>query len=201
MPVLLTTLDRVKRRGAYPDSEKHDMLLGEVIAEVSDDAETFMARHVRQTSRTEVYRMKLHNHVLALKGAPVVTVTSVKYSRSRDISNSTALDTASYNVNLEEGTIEFRNDMPFSPGYVEVVYEGGMVVAATDDDVPAAFIAAFPAVAGALDQEVVERVRRMKNPSGSVMTKSGGMVQQQRDVMLLSDVRRRLNYHKRRRWT
>jgi hypothetical protein len=199
MPVLLTTIDRVKRRGAFSEKETNDTLLNELIAEVSADAEEFMGRHVWQTERTEVYRVSLHQHMLSLKGSPIVSVTSVKYARSRDFTGVSALDTANYNADLELGMIEFRENMPFAPGYVEVVYEGGMVAAATEAVVPAAFIAAHPDLAGALDQEIVERVRRMRNPSGSVMTKHG-MTQQQRDLMLLRDVKRRLARHKRRRW-
>lgn len=199
MPVLLTTIHRVKRRGAYNAKNNDDVLLNELIAEVSADCEEFMARHVWQTSRTEVYRLELHKHLLSLRGAPVAVVESVKYHTSNDFTGITAMDPASYNVDLELGTIEFRNDTPYAPGYVEVVYTGGMSAAATEAEVTAQFISDFPHLAGAVDQEIVERVRRMRNPSGSVQTKNG-MVQQQRDLMLLADVKRRFAYHKRRRW-
>lgn len=198
--VLLTTIDRVKRRGAFSDKETNNDLLNELIAEVSADAEEFMARHVWQTARTEVYRVNLHQHQLSLKGAPATAVTSVKYAKSTDFTGIAALDTVNYNVDLTLGTVEFRQDMPYSPGYVEVAYTGGMVAATTEADVPEAFVAAFPHLAGAADQEVIERFRRMRNPSGSVVTKGGGMVQQQRDLMLLRDVKRRFAYWKRRRW-
>lgn len=198
MVIKLTTRDRVKRRGSIQGAQL-DEFLDELILEVSQDAQEYLARHIWTTARTEVYELQAHNHTLSVKGAPIQTVTSVKYASTRDFSAVSALSAAQYEVDEEGGTIYFRYDTPFSPGFVQVVYDGGMVTASSEEAATDSFVAQYPVLAAAVDKQVIEEHRRKGVQTGTVLHR-GSQVQQNRQLGLLDDVRRRLDFHRRRGW-
>lgn len=195
---LLTTVERVKRRGSIK-TDDDDQLLEELIAEVSADAEDYIGRHIQSTLRTESYRITQHEHVIALRGYPVASVASVKvHSRNDDWANVAVLDTTLWVLDDEAGTIYIRTSTEWSPTFVQVIYTGGFVTASGNEvaTITNNFVASYPHVAGALDQEVVERLRRRKRAAAGQIVNKGAMVQMQTDIGLLRHTRRLLRFLK-----
>jgi hypothetical protein len=198
--VNLTTRDRVKRR-ADIQGDKQDLLIDELVAEVSADVETFLGRHIVATARTEVYRLHAHQHTFSVKGAPITDQPTLKY-HMRDLQWADVgdQDTTQFHTDRTRGQVYLRFNTPYSPGYAQIVYTGGMIAEDADPDAQlSAFIAAYPQLAGAVDQQVVEILRRRRNPTGSLSVR-GSSVVNQGELGLLRDVRRRLDQFRRRRW-
>jgi hypothetical protein len=192
VPSLLTTKDRVKRRASILTQE-YDILINEVVAEVSDDCERYMGRYVERTARTETFEIRAHQQVFRVRGYPITDVSEVKVANNtNDWANVSALDASLYNYTSTNGVFRLRSLTEYDPGFVRVTYTGGMVSGGDAEAVTEAFVTAYPAVAGAVDQMIVEILRRAKSPTGAVMFK-GSMVQQFKELGLLNDVRRRLN--------
>lgn len=200
MVTRLTTLDRCKRRAAIRGQED-DTLILEVLDEVCADVETYVGRHVQRMGRTETYRLRAFENVIKLVGYPVDSISEVKYhDRTDEWADVTATDAELYTLDSDTGTLRLRNETPYHPGYARVTYTGGLVAASGDDadTVTAAFIAAYPNIAGAVDQQIVEVLRRRKTPTGSVQF-GRSQSSQRYEMGLLRDVRRRLNTLKRMR--
>jgi hypothetical protein len=199
MPVIdLTTRDRVKRRYSINGAQT-DQLIDELIQEVSADVTRYLGRHIWTTSRTEVYEIGSHDHYVSLRGAPIESVTSVTYHSSRDFSSATALSASAYDINNDEGTIFIRVSTPFSPGFVQVVYSGGLVTASSEDAATASIVTEYPDIAGAVDKQVIEEHRRRLAQTGTVVVR-GSQTQQFVALGLMPDVKRRLDFFRRRVW-
>jgi len=199
--VNLTTKERVKRRMDIK-GDTLDELIDELIAEVTADFEDFLGhRHIWSQERTEVYRLRAHQHTFSVDGAPVSSVTSLKYqSRDSDWASLDALDETNYRIDTTLGQVYLRGNTPFSPGFAQIVYTGGMVTPGTDDtESTAAFIAAHPSLAGAADQQVVEILRRRKMPTGSTQLGKASS-RQAVELHMLAIVKQRLSRYRRRRW-
>lgn len=170
--VNFTTKEKVKARRGLTGAE-NDSVIDELIAEVSDFGETFMNRHTLELQRSsEIYELPAGKRYLWLRGYPLVSVTSVKYSTSRSFSNVTALATDSYDAIAETGEIYFRPAAIgswHSPGFVEVTYRGGMAVDT------AAFIIAYPSISGAATLEVINRFNRRLSPEGNLKALDTGV--------------------------
>jgi len=100
-----------------------------------------------------------------------------------------------YETDSESGELFLRGPTPYSPGFVQVTYTGGMVTGATAAALTAAFVAAYPALAGAVDQQIIEYLRRINAGTGSIGFK-GSYVQQFDQLGLLKDVHRRFSRHR-----
>lgn len=172
MGVAFTTKERVKaRRGLSGTTE--DAVIDELIAEVSDFGEQFLNRHTLEVQRTgEVYELPAGNRYLWLRGFPIVSVTSVKYATTRSFGQVDALPTDSYDAIVETGELYFYPEAFArwtSPGFVEVSYRGGMAVDT------AAFMAAYPSIAGAATAEVINRYNRRFGPEGNLKSLDTGI--------------------------
>ena len=178
----LTTAARVYSilgLGASPSAEAVARV-AEFIATVSADAELHMGRHVQSGfKRTEVYHVPRGWRLLALRGAPIASISTVRTSTTRDFSASELL-TANEHYILEDerGTLRFVVDLDqlsigavrhaIAPTYVQVSYDGGM---AADTD---AFVAAYPALAGAVDLQVAYLYKRSDQAAGDEPTGKTG---------------------------
>jgi hypothetical protein len=185
----LTTLDRVKRRAGIKGQED-DQLILEVIDEVSDDLEAYLGRHIQELPRTEIYRVHYHTHLVRLVGYPVADLTQVKYHlRADEWDSVTAMNTDLYTLDADTGTIRIRPETPYDPGYLQVIYRGGLVGSSGDDaeTLTASFVSGYPR-------------RRRKAPTGSLrMGRSMVNHTESEFSGLLPDVRRRFNSIKRRK--
>lgn len=170
-------------------SNAADAQITALIPAVSEFAETYLNRYTQTALRTQVYEVKPTQPYLWLQGFPIVSVTSIKLSSSRDFSTSDALDVTSYDVLTESGQIYFRPaalSKMAGPCFAQLVYTGGMAVDTT------AFLAAFPRIANGAASEVINRLNRAKNPEGNVSFGPTGGVAYQKQLQPLDDFKNAL---------
>ena len=131
--------------------------LDRLISGVSAQFETLMDRWTEEKARTVVRDVEQGQELFSLKGYPITSVASVKFSATRDFASATAWSTDLFQVHLadaEEHTIWFESVGAIGRAVMQVAYTGGM---GTNT---AAIMAAFPDVAHAAALEVVDLFQR-----------------------------------------
>lgn len=186
----LTTAARVNARRGQ-DATLDETLIGTLITEVSDDVETYLQRHTQSTARTEVFELDYAQDDFRLTGYPVTNVSSVAVSVDLDFAASEILSASSYFLRSDVGRLHLIAPATAQPTYVQVNYTGGMAADTT------AFVAAFPAIAGAVEAAVIEMLARADQPGVSETRLRDGGVTYQAAVNMLPLLRRRLDQHKR----
>lgn len=189
-----TTTTRVKALGGWDAGDtQHDAVLDRLIDSYSQEFERRLDRVVEVAVQTDVRRIKRGKRTLSLRAVPLSAApTSIKYNDTLDFSVATALvENTDYVVDLTEGLIEFLFAPTMTVGWMQIVYTGGM---AADT---AAFIAAYPALAEAIDAQVVYHYRRRDYPGGS-RTVEGGSTSFESELNILKGVERALLQYRRR---
>ena len=168
-----------------------DAVIARLIDSVSQMARDYMGRELLAASYTEVLPLRARRRYVTLKAFPLTSVTSVKYASSRDFTNVTAMDAAGYQVLLPQGQIYLAGlSTWFEPGFLQIVYAGGMAADTT------AFMAAFPRISVAADDEVIARLNRRLVPDGSPQA-LGSSVAYQDELKPLTDFYAALDPHRR----
>jgi len=170
--VNFTTREKVKLRRGLTGVEL-DPIIDDLIAEVSDFGEGYLQRHTLSEQRTsEIYILEAGKRYIWLRGFPLTSVTTVKYSASRSFATVDALPIDSYEALAETGELHLLREA-FSywhaPGFVEISYRGGMAVDT------AAFMVAYPAISGGATAEVINRLNRRMSPEGNLRTLDTGL--------------------------
>lgn len=155
----LTTAERVKLLIAAQGDMTETMQseLDAVIATVSGAVERYMGRLALRTARTEYHDAELNATRIGLRAYPVTTLTSVYLDTEQAFGSSALLTSSDYYSPLfnESGLLVFKFPLTVcGPDAIKVTYTGGM---ATDTD---AFIAAYPDLAGAVDQQAAHEWSR-----------------------------------------
>lgn len=169
----LTTLTRVKTSLGGISSSAYDTLLSQIITDVSARFERYMRRQVYQTTVTKTFPLSQLSTVITLDAAPVTSITSIKYaSHPSDFAATTAMDTDNYVLeDSAAGHVRFLVQTPLNdrrrPGYVQIVYVGGMAASVGD------FIAAYPDITRAADVQCGYEFQRRNTPGGNVTTEAG----------------------------
>lgn len=187
----LTTAASVNaRRGrAATDDEA---LIGDLIAELSADVLAYLNRHTEAVSRTELYTLEYDQRNFRLRGFPVTSVAAVSMSTDIDFVAGEILAADAYQVDLATGRIHLTGiAAPYEPTYIQVQYTGGM---AADT---ASFRTAFPDIAGAVDAQVIELLKRSDSPGVTETRLRDGGVSYEGAVNLLPLLKRRLDQHRR----
>jgi len=146
----LTTEARVREYVDY-DGEYTvgaSTFLGKLITLYSYAAAKYLNREVSAATHTEYFDVD-GNNVFVLKGATVSAISAVYVSAARDWDNETAEDSDNYTYDPTAGII-YLDGISLPQGFrtVKVVYVGGMATNTTT------FIAAYPDIAEAMDEQV-----------------------------------------------
>jgi len=199
-----TTRARVKTLLGIANADvSQDSLIDQLITSVSERFDAEMRRHSLQTSRVEVYPIKLSRRLVTLKGAPVngaVTFT-IKLNDTTDFTTATTLvrnddyvleDTAGVVRLVSQGTPFTAGSMarPILPYYIQVTYTGGLATTTAN------LIASYADLAQACDLQVAYLHRRRTTPGGNV-TMGESSTQFTKDYQFLEEVRYTLNRYKR----
>lgn len=173
MVLALTTVARVRELARIVDTTAGiDTILTDLISEVSQQAEDFLGRHLSVERRTEVLSVKPNHQHVSLRGMPITSVSSVKYSASLNFTDVEVLDAACYDVRNKLGQIYLRFGAigtQFNPAWLEVQYSGGMATS-TDD-----FRTNYPRLEMAVRREVVNRFNRREHPEGEIKAFEAGV--------------------------
>jgi len=199
-----TTRARVKTLLGIANADvSQDSLIDQLITSVSERFDAEMRRHSLQTSRVEVYPIKLSRRLVTLKGAPVngaVTFT-IKLNDTTDFTTATTLvrnddyvleDTAGVVRMVSQGTPFTAGSMarPILPYYIQITYTGGLATTTAN------LIASYADLAQACDLQVAYLHRRRTTPGGNV-TMGESSTQFTKDYQFLEEVRYTLNRYKR----
>lgn len=192
----LTTLTRVKEvLGGLSGVTTEDAILGQLIAGVSARVAAELDREVQVGTLTEVLDAQVGQKAFPLRGYPVTSITSVKedtYDGSFGASAAT-LASSYYRVNKRNGLLSLVDwSVTGEPASIQVVYVGGM---AADT---AAFVAAFPDIANAVDLQVAMLHRRRTTIGTSSVAMQGATVQFATDrIEFLPELRDAVHRHRR----
>lgn len=161
----LTTADRlIAVMGEQNYQAEWATFLKQLISGVSAQVEKALRRHVPQIERTTQIDVTRHSSSVSLKGYPITAVAQIDNDSSRAYASGTEVDTDLYYVDLAAGIITFDYELEWGPGALKVQYTGGMAAGADDDEKTAAFIAAFPDLVFAVDEQVKYQFMRRDNP-------------------------------------
>lgn len=175
-------------------SAADDALVDVLVQRVSADIGQFLRRHIRRAARTEEYRVPRHSHVVQLSGVPVdeALTFEVRYSSDRSYP-ADPLSAAQYVLHPEGGWIELLMSTPYQPGYVQVVYTGGMAADLNDlDSKPE-----FRPIVHAATMQVAYLYARRDSLGGSLQLREGVKALSVGEYGLLEDVRRILGRYRR----
>lgn len=189
----LTTLARVKAWGGFTTTQ-HDALMSSLITAVSAEAEKFLNRHVEQLARTEQFDVKRGIQHIFLPGFPVLAAPAlqVRNNQSRDFTGAAIAVTNNYFLDLRRGIIKFdRYELVTGPGVVQVIYTGGMATSV------AAFIAAYPNLANAVDMQISFMVRRRDSFGTVSFNAEGGSISLEAPLEWINPARTALNDERR----
>lgn len=151
----LTTTARVASRvkpGMTTLGTNDDLLVAQMITDVSGQAERYLDRHTLTTSRSEYLDVRADQTAWRLKGYPVTALTSVIYDPEQAFDAADALDDDEYDDPTLEAAGVLTMPQPFDSTdrkALKVTYTGGMGAST------AAFISAYPEIAMAVEMQVV----------------------------------------------
>lgn len=190
----LTTKERVKVHGEAGGQKwgtSSDDQLDAIIAGYSADFERMLDRIVLAAAQTETFDVDRGQRVFSLKAYPVTAVTSIINDTER-LFTGDALATTEYSLNLATGLLQVDQAylLP-GPGVLQVIYTGGMALTT------AAFITAFPALAFAMDLQVLHHYQRRNSLGATSLSAGQGNVSFQGPLKLLPTVLATIKAHRR----
>lgn len=172
----LTTTTRVKARITVDASDvQYDALLSSLIARASAEAERIMNRKAEAISRTAQFDVSVSMRSLSLPAYPVSSITTIWNDRERDFGNETTIATADYYSDDAAGLVYFEVALAPGPGVLKITYTGGMGAST------AAFIAAYPDIAEAIDERVAQLWQRRDEIGLTGVTGAQGSVSRVND--------------------
>jgi hypothetical protein len=161
----LTTQERlIAVMGETNYQAEYAKFLSQIITGVSKSVEKELRRHAEAVERTVQIDVNRHSTSISLKGYPITSVSTIQNDPSRVYPVGTSVDPVLYYVDLEAGIISFDFELLWGPGAAKVTYTGGMAAGADEATRRAAFIAAYPDLVMAIDQQIYYLWSRRDNP-------------------------------------
>lgn len=166
----ITTVARVKTQLTGISGSSEDAFIQEIITGLSGYFERYMRRVLLKQTYTKEIRLRRWKQIVSLDAFPIESVTSIKYCENPSgFSTATAMDASAYAI-LEDGTtgvIEFLREMPMAPGFLQIVFVGGMAEDQAELELN------YPELVQACDMQCVHEYNRRYTPGGNI-TFGGG---------------------------
>jgi hypothetical protein len=172
-----------------------DDLVGNLIAAVSAESETYCNRGFEKVERTEYHDGG--GRYLYLRATPVAEIDSIKGSDYWDWPNALEITSDSYGLRASAGMVQYRGgEWPYGVGAVQVVYTGGYdPYAATP---PVGYVPIPADLENAVCREVAYRFRRRKDLGLQSVSFPDGSIQKMDTGQFLKEVRIVLDRFRRR---
>ena len=161
----LTTLEKVTTR-LSKGYEAHLPLLNQLIEEVSLFVEGYLDRQCQTATKTETFDVEESQRIIRLTAWPVTSITSVSNDRTRAFTNYASSSDYAYDT---RGLLKFDYSLTPGPQVLRVIYVGGMA------STTAAFVAAYPDIAGAVAMQVAYAFMRRTDLGGVSWNAPGGV--------------------------
>ena len=152
-------------------------IIDQLIAIVSARAESYLDRYTESATRTEYLDVAWGQRIFILRAYPVTAVTGVWYDPYQLWDSTSAVDTDEYRSPIYGGGPILSIDRRLNYSWenvqdraLKVTYTGGMAA----DDI--AFIAAYPDIAGAVDQQIVYEYQRRRDLGSQAIGGDAGTV-------------------------
>ncbi len=146
----LTTRDRARLSiGFEVTSTAQDDRIDQAISLVSAQVQQLLDRFVELTTHIQFFDVFPGQAAFQLQGIPITSITTVENDFNRIFGSGTEVDVGNFAVDSKSGVLQLDRIWPvWGPQVMKITYVGGM---AADT---AAFIAAFPEIAGLVDMQV-----------------------------------------------
>lgn len=191
----LTTTTRVQSllESGGASVAQHTTLLGDIVSATSARVEEYLGRAAQSASRTEYFDTEPSLFRVVLAAYPVTTVSLVRYDPTRAWDASSEIAATEYAVDTDRGFLSFeRYGFAVAARGLKITYTGGMAAST------AAFIAAYPALAFAVDLQVASLMQRRLSLGATSTSAGGGSKSFQGGYDLLPEVRATLDLYRRR---
>lgn len=191
----LTTSTRVRAllEGGGIQQGSLATLIAQAITDVSAYVERYLDRVVLVGAQVEYHDVLPLGQRFRLAAYPVTAWVDVRHDTGRAFGADTVVDASAYVRDDANGWLEFdRYYLADGPRVLRVSYTGGM--AANVD----AFVTAYPALAGAVDQQVAALVQRRHSLTAQAVNAGNSGASFQGGMDLLPGVKRVLDEY--RRW-
>lgn len=166
-------------------------LLNALIASYSEDFEQYMGRVVLSGATTQQFDVDAGDWVFSMAAWPVTTVSSVYNDTDRSWSSG-EVDSDNYYMELSSGILSIDGQtLSSGPGVLRVQYTGGMAAST------ASFIAAYPDIAAACDQQVAYHYQRRQALGAQGLSVGSANVSWVGALDLLPKVKKVLDRHRR----
>lgn len=153
----LTTAARVRAllEGGGIQQANLATLIEQAIDSVSAYVERYLDRATLVAAQTEVMDVLPLGQRFRLYAYPVTAWTDVRHDTGRAFGASTVVDSTAYVRDDANGWLTFdQYYLADGPGVLRVSYTGGMATSTND------FISKFPAISGAVDEQIVSLIQR-----------------------------------------
>lgn len=183
-----TTLARVKEMIDPTSADASlDPLISRLIADVSSRFTSVLMMHGSKVERTEVYEVRQHTKMISLDADNVdASPFSLKYAaHPSTLSGATPppdIAATSFVLNAPGGWLRLLFDTKSSPGYLQVIYTGGM---GTDTD---DLVIERNELAYACDLQVKYQLDRRDSLGGNVTSLAGGSTSFESEFRMLKEV-------------
>lgn len=169
---------------------QNEALLDAMISGISGRVESFLRRRVQSISRTVRYDVTRGMRMVQLFAYPVTSITSVHNSTDQVWDSSTLVASTDYVVDTETGLLHFKTPLSGGPQALQVIYTGGMGADTQE------FVDAFPDLAYAVTQQIVEEYRRRNTIGANSVAVAGDSISYLGDVQMLPIVVQALERHR-----
>jgi hypothetical protein len=188
----LTTTARVNERRGGTGSET-TAFVDRLVTEVSADVEAYLCRHAQNIKRIETFKVPKRTKLVQLYGFPVTAVDTIETSTSPTMAGASIAGVSTYDwANYAgSGQLHFESSNAWLDTWARISYWGGMAVDT------AAFMLAFPSIAGATEEQIIALMDRAASPEMDTKRMRGGSVEFETGHTLLPNVRRRLDQFRR----
>ena len=130
-PLALTTLSSIKALLDRGNATRQDTEFNALILAVSRTIQRHLRRFTQREARTVLYDVRHAQRVFLLKGfgvvdGPLISISSIKHSTSRDFASATAFTTSEYTVDDVKGHLRLERSIVQGRHVLQVVYTGGI---------------------------------------------------------------------------
>lgn len=188
----MTTKARVKALVGFTADTTYDALIDGWIAQISAAVEKAMNRVALAAAQIEYFNVNDGQTTFFMNATPVTAWTEVNNDVNRSFASGTVVSSDSYATDDDIGMLQFhRVYVVPGPKVLKVSYTGGMAAST------AAFITAFPDIAGAIDAQVAYHVQRRAQLGATSFSADGGSVSVDDPTKWLPPLKRAVDQHRR----
>lgn len=186
----MTTLARVKI--LTPVATADEARVSAWIAQLSSEVERALNRVVLAAAQTDYFNVRQGQRVFQIHAYPVTAWTEVANDTDRSFGSETVIASSSYATWDANGVLEFDIYQPVQGAKVlRVKYTGGMAASA------AAFVAAYPDLAGAIDAQIAHMIQRRWALGAESISADGASISVNDPTKWLPVLKRAIDTHRR----